>query len=162
VALSGAVLQMVNHGITTGALFAAVGMLDERAHTRDIDAYGGLWGRVPVFAFFFLLFSMASAGLPGLNNFTGEFLILAGAFRTVPLAAVVAFTGIVLTLIYTVRLVQELIFQTERKPLPLPDLTLREGGLMALLAIIVVYIGVHPAPLLALLELPVGLLTGVP
>lgn len=162
VALSGAVLQMVNHGITTGALFAAVGMLDERAHTRDIDAFGGLWGKVPVFAFFFLLFSMASAGLPGLNNFTGEFLILAGAFRTVPLAAVIAFSGIVLTLVYTVRLVQELLFQDERQPLTLPDLSLREGGLMALLALIVVYIGVHPAPLLEILKLPVGLLTGTP
>ncbi len=160
VALSGAVLQMVNHGVTTGALFAAVGMLDERVHTRDIDAFGGLWGKVPVFAFFFLLFSMASAGLPGLNNFTGEFLILLGAFRTVPLAAIIAFTGIVLTLIYTVRLVQELLFQEEQRTLLLSDLGLREGGLLALLAIIAVYIGVHPAPLLEILKLPVGLLTG--
>jgi NADH-quinone oxidoreductase subunit M len=162
VALSGSILQMVNHGITTGALFATVGMLDERARTRDIDAFGGLWDKVPAFSFFFLLFSMASAGLPGLNNFTGEFLVLAGSFRTVPLAAAAAFLGIILTLAYTVRLVQEMLFQEERRPLALPDLSLREGGLLALLALIDVYIGIHPAPLLDLLKVPVGLLTGTP
>ncbi|HEY6839145.1 MAG TPA: NADH-quinone oxidoreductase subunit M, partial [Geobacteraceae bacterium] len=113
VALSGAVLQMVNHGVTTGALFALVGMLDERAHTREISRFGGIWGKAPVFASFFLFFSMASAGLPGLNNFAGEFLVLAGAFRSVPLAAAIAFAGIVLALVYTVRLVQDTLFGQE-------------------------------------------------
>ncbi|AJE02073.1 complex I subunit 4 family protein [Geobacter pickeringii] len=160
VALSGSILQMVNHGITTGALFALVGMLDERAHTREVAAYGGLWGKVPVYSFFFLLFAMASAGLPGLNNFTGEFLILAGAFRTTPLAVVLAFVGIILPLVYTVRLVQELLFQTERQPLQLSDVTLREGALLAVLAGIDVAIGFHPKPLLDLLTVPVALLTG--
>ncbi|WP_298434222.1 proton-conducting transporter membrane subunit, partial [Geobacter sp.] len=152
--------QMVNHGITTGALFALVGMLDERAHTRDIAAYGGLWGKVPVYSFFFLLFAMASAGLPGLNNFAGEFLILAGVFRTTPLAVVLAFVGIIPPLVYTVRLVQEVLFQTERRPLVLPDVTLREGTLLAVLAAIDVYLGFHPKPLLDILKVPVALLTG--
>jgi NADH-quinone oxidoreductase subunit M len=162
VALSGAVLQMVNHGITTGALFAMVGMLDERANTREIKAFGGLWGKVPLFAFFFLLFNMASAGLPGLNNFTGEILVLAGSFRAAPLPAVLAFAGIVLALVYTVRLVQETLFVEERGALALADLSLREGALLAALALVAIYLGVHPAPVLELLRTPVALLTGTP
>jgi len=161
VALSGSILQMVNHGLTTGALFALVGMLDERTGTREVAAYGGLWGKVPVFSFFFLFFAMTSAGLPGLNNFTGEFLILVGVFRTTPAAGAIAFLGIVLPLIYTVRLLQEVLFQTERRPLLLPDVTIREGAILAALAVIDVYIGIHPKPLLDILKVPVALLTGV-
>ena len=114
VALSGAILQMVNHGMTTGALFALVGMLDERAHTREIAAYGGLWGKIPVFSFFFLFFAMASAALPGLNNFTGEFIILMGSFPVAPWAVVIGFFGVVLGLVYVVRLMQEVLFVKER------------------------------------------------
>jgi len=159
VALSGSLLQMVNHGVTTGALFAIVGMLDERAHSREIADYGGLWGKVPVLAFFFLFFSMASAGLPGLNNFTGEFIVLAGTFRVSPAAAAGAFLGMVLGLIYTIRLVQEILFVTEKKPLSLGDLTLREGALLSVLAVAAVYLGVHPGPILDLFRIPVALLT---
>ena len=158
VALSGAVFQMVNHGITTGALFALVGMLDERVHTRDIAAFGGLWGKVPAFSFLFLLFSMASAGLPGLNNFAGEFLILAGTFRVSPLPAVLALIGIILPLVYTVRLVQEMLFGTERTPLATEELSLREGAVLVVLSLIAVYLGTHPAPLLDLLKVPVEVL----
>jgi NADH-quinone oxidoreductase subunit M len=160
VALSGSIIQMANHGVTTGALFAMVGMLDERAHTREIGAFGGLWGKIPLWSFFFLLFSMASVGLPGLNNFVGEFLVLSGTFTKSPLAAELAFVGIVLTLVYTVRLVQEVVFQTERRPLPLADLDRREICLLAVLALLVVWMGVHPAPLLELIHGPVQLLTG--
>jgi NADH-quinone oxidoreductase subunit M len=161
VALSGALMQMVNHGITTGALFALVGMLDERTGSRELATYGGIWGKVPVLSFFFLLFCMASAGVPGLNNFVGEFLILIGTFRVSPLAAAGAFLGIVLTLIYTVRLVQEILFGKENKPLSLSDLSWREGGILAVLALVDVYLGVHPGPLLELFKVPVALLTGV-
>ena len=160
VALSGSILQMANHGITTGALFCLVGMLDERAHTREIAAFGGLWGKIPKYSFFFLLFSLASLGLPGLNNFVGEFLVLVGTMKKSPLVAAVAFIGIVLTLIYTVRLVQELLFQEERHPLPLADLTPREFFILAVLAVVDVWMGVHPAPLLDLIHGPVQLLTG--
>lgn len=160
-ALSGAVLQMVNHGITTGALFVLVGMLDERSDTREIAAFGGLWGKIPLFASFFLLFAVSSVGLPGLNNFVGEFLVLVGTFRVAPLPAVIAFLGIVLPLIYMIRLVQEVLFQQERAPLPLTDLSLREGIMLTLLAGVNIYVGVHPAPLLELIRVPVGLLTGV-
>ncbi len=160
VALSGALLQMVNHGVTTGALFALVGMLDERTHSRELATYGGVWGKAPVLAFFFLLFCMASAGVPGLNNFVGEFLVLVGTFRVSPAAAAGAFLGIVLTLVYTVRLVQEILFGKEKKPLALADLTLREGGILAVLAVVDVYLGVHPGPLLELMKTPIALLTG--
>ena len=159
IALSGALMQMVNHGITTGALFALVGMLDERTHSREIDVYGGIWGKVPMLSFFFLFFNMASAGLPGLNNFIGEFLVLVGTFRVSPVAAGGAFLGIVLTLVYTVRLVQEILFGKENKPLVLSDLSLREGGVLATLAIVDVYLGVHPGPVLEMLKLPIALLT---
>ncbi len=163
VALSGAVLQMVNHGITTGALFILIGMLGERAATRDAQAFGGLWGKVPIFAFFFLLFSMASAGLPGLNNFTGEFMILIGSFRVARLPVVLAYLGIILPLIYTVRLVQDILFGEEKRVRleGKDDLSLREGALVTVLALFVVYLGVHPMPVLDLVKAPVELLTGI-
>lgn len=160
VALSGSILQMANHGVTTGALFCLVGMLDERAHTREIAAFGGLWGKIPQYSFFFLFFSLASLGLPGLNNFVGEFLVLAGTMKKLPLVAAVAFIGIVLTLIYTVRLVQEVIFQQERQSLPLSDLSPRELLILAVLAVVNIWMGVHPAPLLDLIHGPVQLLIG--
>lgn len=162
VALSGAIVQMVNHGLTTGALFAVIGMLDERTHTREIEAYGGVWGKAPTLSCFLILFSMASAGLPGLNNFVGEFLILTGTFRVWPVAAAIACVGIVLPLIYTVRLLQEVLFQTERQPLTIADLTWREGTLLGLIALLAVAIGLHPAPLLEIIRLPITLITGVP
>jgi len=158
IALSGALMQMVNHGITTGALFAMVGMLDERTHSREIATYGGIWGKVPILGFFFLFFNMASAGLPGLNNFVGEFLVLVGTFRVSPSAACGAFLGIVLTLVYTVRLVQEILFGKENKPLELSDLSLREGAILATLALIDVYLGIHPGPVLDLFKVPIALL----
>ncbi|GFO54087.1 NADH dehydrogenase subunit M [Geomonas sp. Red276] len=161
VALSGAVMQMVNHGVTTGALFALVGMLDERTHSREIATYGGIWGKIPALSFFFLLFCMASAGVPGLNNFVGEFMVLMGTFKVSPGAAAGAFLGVVLTLIYTVRLVQEILFGKEKKPLELADLSVREGGVLAVLGVAAIYLGVHPAPVLDIIKVPIALLTGV-
>ena len=162
IALSAAVLQMVNHGITTGALFVMIGMLGERTDIRDTGSFGGLWGKIPRFAFLFLLFSMASAGLPGLNNFTGEFLILLGSFRVAPVPVVLAYLGIILPLIYTVRLVQNLLFGEERyRGGTLADLSPREVAILAVLAILVVSLGVHPTPVLDLLKTPVGILTGL-
>jgi NADH-quinone oxidoreductase subunit M len=161
VALSGAVLQMVNHGITTGALFFMVGTLDERTGTREIAAYGGTWGKAPVLSTFFLFFAMASAGLPGLNNFTGEFLVLTGTFPVYPAAAATALAGVVLTLVYVVRLVQDILYVEERSPLPLAGLTLREMAVMAVLAVSVIFLGTHPAPLLDLLRGPVAHLVSI-
>lgn len=159
-ALSGAVLQMVNHGITTGALFVLVGMLDERCGSRDIEAFGGLWGKAPIFSFFFLLFAMASAGLPGLNNFVGELMILIGTFKVAPLAVIPAFLGIILSLVYSVWIVQKVLFGKERSPMALPDVSPREGIVLASLALLCILFGVHPTPFLDLLKAPAALLTG--
>ncbi|MFZ2948294.1 MAG: NADH-quinone oxidoreductase subunit M [Desulfuromonadaceae bacterium] len=160
VALSGSILQMASHGVTTGALFCLIGMLDERAHTRDIAAFGGLWGKVPLWSFFFLIFSVTSMGVPGLNSFVGEFLILAGTIKQAPLVVVLSFVGIILPLVYTVRLLQEVVFQTERQPLPLADLSSREVVILGVLLLLNLWVGVHPAPLLDMIHLPVQLLTG--
>jgi NADH-quinone oxidoreductase subunit M len=160
VALSGSILQMANHGVTTGALFCLIGMLDERAHTREIADFGGLWGKIPLWSFFFLIFSVTSMGVPGLNSFVGEFLILAGTIKQAPLVVVLSFVGIILPLIYMVRLLQELLFQKERQPLTVADLDLREMAILAALLLLNIWVGVHPAPLLDMIHLPVQLLTG--
>jgi NADH-quinone oxidoreductase subunit M len=160
VSLTGSVLQMVNHGITTGALFAVVGMLGERAGTRDISAFGGLWDRAPFLSGLFLLFAMASAGLPGLNNFVGEFLILVGSFRVAPLVTVIAFCGVILPLIYTVRLTQQILFVTPRSDFSLRDISRRELVILGTLAVVCIYLGVHPIRFLDVLRGPVALLTG--
>ena len=160
VALSGSILQMVSHGITTSALFAMVGMLQARTETREINAYGGLWGKVPVLSCFFMLFAMASAGLPGLNNFVGEFLILTGSYQVAQIATVLAFVGLILSLVYTVRLLQEVLFQQERQGLAIADAAVHEVVLMSILALGVFYIGLHPGPLLNMLAMPVTILIG--
>lgn len=160
VTLSGAVLQMVNHGLTTSALFIMVGMLDERLHTRQLAAFGGIWKKAPVLSGFFLLFGMASLGLPGLNNFVGEILILAGAFKANPVVGAIGFGGIVFILVYVLRLIQDTLFGPAKEaPQHLPDLTPREIAVLAPLALAVVLIGLYPAPILNLLQDPLqGLL----
>ncbi len=159
VSLSGSVIQMVNHGITTGGLFIMLGMLEERGGTNDIGAYGDLWGRIPVYSGFFLLFALASVGLPGLNNFVGEFLVLAGVFRVSAWPAVLAFAGIVLVLVYMLRMVQKVLFLKPVDTLHLWDISPREGLVLSVFAIIIVFLGVYPVPLLDLIKTPIQLLT---
>jgi NADH-quinone oxidoreductase subunit M len=152
--LSGAVLQMVNHGLTTAALFIMVGMLDERFHTRTLADFGGLWKSMPVFSAFFLLFAMASLGMPGLNNFVSEFLILVGVFRAQPLVGSLAFATIVLTLIYVLKLVQD----TLAGPVKLHgcrDISPRELLILLTLALAVLGNGLYPQPILTLIKAPV-------
>jgi NADH-quinone oxidoreductase subunit M len=160
ISLSGSLLQMVNHGITTGCLFVLLGMLEERVQTSDVDAFGGLWGRAPYFSAFFLLVSLSSLGLPGLNNFVGEFLILIGVYRMSPWMAILAFCGVVPILVYMLRMVQKVLFTEERSPGEISDISLREGFILSLFAIIIVFTGVYPAPLLDLIRVPIHLLTG--
>jgi len=143
-ALAGSALQMVNHGISTGALFIMVGMLDERTHTRDISAFGGLWTKAPALSAFFLLFIISSSGLPGLNNFAGEFLVFAGVFRDHPLVAAGAFGGIVVSLIYLLMLAQKLLFGPAMGKGEFGDLTARELAVLVPLAALVVVLGVYP------------------
>jgi NADH-quinone oxidoreductase subunit M len=159
VALSGAILQMVNHGLSTSALFIMVGMLDERLHSRDFAVLGGLWSRMPVFSAFFLLFALSSLGLPGLNNFVGEVLVLVGAFQARPLIAILGFVGVVFGVIYLLRMVQDSLFGEPRGEHALWDLNPRELVILGTLALAVIFIGLHPGPLLEVLEHPVQLMT---
>jgi NADH-quinone oxidoreductase subunit M len=149
---------MVNHGISTSALFIMVGMLDERLNSRDFAVMGGLWGKMPVFSAFFLLFALSSLGLPGLNNFVGEVLILIGAFQSKPMIAILGFCGIVFGVIYILRMVQDSLFGEPRAEHALWDINGREAVILVTLALAVLFIGLHPTPLLKLLEHPIGIM----
>ncbi len=159
--LSGAVLQMINHGITTGALFILVGMLDERTRTRQLAEMGGIWKRMPIFSAFFLLFAMSTVGLPGLNNFVGEILVLIGTFKASPVVGIIGFCGIVFVLVYALRLVQDTLFGEPRAQHDLWDITGREASILVPLALISLVIGFYPSPFLDLIQGPVhGLVSG--
>lgn len=149
-AVSGAVLQMVNHGLSTGALFLLVGVLYERRHTRLISDFGGIAKVMPIFAAFFLIVMFSSMGLPGLNGFVGEFLILLGAWPANPLYTVFAAIGVILAAIYLLwaykRVMQGQV--TDEKNAHLPDLSRRELGLLIALVIGIIVIGVAPRLLL--------------
>jgi NADH-quinone oxidoreductase subunit M len=156
--MDGAVLQMINHGVTTGALFLLVGMLYDRRHTRMIHDFGGLAKVVPLLAAFFLVVSLASLGLPGLNGFVGEFLILLGAFRTLPTYAVIGALGVILTAVYMLWMYQRVMFGeiTHDENKHLLDLNLRELIVLVPVILVIVWIGVYPQPFLKRLELSTG------
>jgi len=142
----GAIIQMVNHGLSTGALFLIVGMLYERRHSRLIADYGGLWSVVPALSAIFLLVAFSSIGLPGLNGFVGEFLILVGAFQVHRTAAVLATTGIIFAAVYLLWMYQRVIFGevTHEENRRLPDLSLREWVILVPVVTFIVWIGVYP------------------
>jgi NADH-quinone oxidoreductase subunit M len=146
-ALSGSVLQMVNHGLSTGALFLLVGVLYERRHTREIEAYGGIAGVVPVTTALFLIATFSSIGLPGLNGFVGEFLILLGTW-TSPHRwwAIAAATGVVLSAIYMLTLVQRVFWNPlkHEENRTLPDIRVSEFVAAAVLVVLMIWIGVRP------------------
>jgi NADH-quinone oxidoreductase subunit M len=148
--LQGAVIQNVNHGLTTGALFLLVGMIYERRHTKKIADFGGLAKVMPILAGFFLFMSFASIGLPGLNGFVGEFLVLIGSFATLPVYAVIAATGVVLAAIYLLWAYERVFTGVPEKAenRALKDLDWREIGLLAPLAVLVVVLGLYPQILL--------------
>jgi NADH-quinone oxidoreductase subunit M len=153
--VSGAVLQLVNHGLTTSALFILVGMLDERVHSRELATFGGLWKKMPVFGAFFLFFAMASLGLPGLNNFVGEILILVGVFPQQPIIAALGFIGQVFILIYVLKLVQDTLFGEMKREQILWDVTPREAAVLIPLAATTLFMGLYPRPVLNLIQGPV-------
>jgi NADH-quinone oxidoreductase subunit M len=151
--MSGGVLQMVNHGLSTGALFLLVGMLYDRTHTRDLGKLGGLARRVPILAGFFLVVALSSLALPGLNGFVGEFLILLGTFDANRLLAVIASAGVVLSAIYLLWAYQ----RTMHGDLPAdlaetPDVSAREYAFLVPVVVAIVAIGVFPKPLLDRIE----------
>jgi NADH-quinone oxidoreductase subunit M len=152
--LMGGILQMVNHGLSTGALFLLVGMIYERRHSRLIADFGGLWAVMPVFSAILLVVTFSSIGLPGLNGFVGEFLILLGAFQASRLAAVAGTAGIIFAAVYLLWMYQRVIFGTVRhdENRRLPDLTGRELWTLVPILVLIVWIGVYPRPFTAMTE----------
>ncbi|MGH7607258.1 MAG: complex I subunit 4 family protein, partial [Gemmatimonadales bacterium] len=144
--VQGALLVMINHGISTGALFFLVGMIYERRHSRLIEAYGGIARVVPVFAAILTVVSLSSIGLPGTNGFVGEFLVLLGAFRTYPLAAALATVGVIIAAAYLLWALQRILFNPLSNPENerLGDLTPRELAVLLPLLACIVWIGVYP------------------
>ena len=148
--LQGAVMQNVNHGLTTGALFLLVGMIYERRHTKQIAEFGGLQKVMPIYAGIFLFMIFASIGLPGLNGFVGEFLVLIGSYATLPVLAIIAAGGVILAAVYLLwayeRVFTGVPDKEENKVLN--DLSPREIGLLAPLVILVLVLGLYPKVLL--------------
>ena len=156
--LNGSILQQINHGITTGALFLIVGIIYERRHTRLISEFGGLSTIMPVYATIFLIMTLSTIGLPLMNGFIGEFVILQGALQENLWWAVAGASGIVLGAAYMLWLYQRTMFGKLDNPAneKLPDLNLREVVTFAPLVILVFWIGIYPAPFLDALEEPVN------
>ena len=152
--LSGAMVQMISHGLVSGALFLCVGVLYDRLHTRDIDAYGGVINTMPVFGAFMVLFAMANAGLPGTSGFVGEFLVVLASFRANFWYAFLAATTLVLGAAYTLWLVKRVVFGevANEGVASLKDLNSRELLVLAILAVAVLALGVYPKVLTDVME----------
>jgi NADH-quinone oxidoreductase subunit M len=161
-ALEGAVMQMVAHGISTGALFVLVGALQERTHTRDMSRLGGLWASVPRLGALGLFFAIASVGLPGLANFVGEFLVLLGTFRVSILWTVIAALGLITAVVYALILVQKTFHGENTHGWRLTDCTPREGASLGAMAAIVVWLGVHPQPVIDTARASMSALASLP
>jgi NADH-quinone oxidoreductase subunit M len=148
--LQGGIFQMLSHGIVSGALFLCVGVIYDRVHTREISAYGGLADRMPIYAFCFMVFTLANIGLPGTSGFVGEFLSLLGAFRINTWVAFLAATGVILSAAYALWLYGRVIFGRLEKPALkyIDDLTWREVAVMAPLVVLTIVFGFYPGPIL--------------
>jgi NADH-quinone oxidoreductase subunit M len=152
--IEGGILQMVNHGLSTGALFLIVGMIYERRHTRMIADFGGLARVIPVFTACFMIVTLSSIGLPGLNGFVGEFLILVGIFRVNMLYAVLATAGVIFAAVYMLWMFQRVMFGTvtHEENRRLADLSARELVVLVPVIVFIVWIGVYPKPFLSVTE----------
>jgi NADH-quinone oxidoreductase subunit M len=150
--ISGGVLQMINHGLSTGALFLLVGMIYDRYHTRQLDDLGGLAARLPLLACVMVFISLSSIGLPGLNGFVGEVLSLAGMFRRHPIYSVLGTTGMVLGAWYLLTMLQQAFFGPLREPAigdhPVADISARELTAIVPICALCLWIGVAPQPLI--------------
>ena len=162
--MEGGILQMINHGLSTGALFLIVGMLYERRHTRLIADYGGVTKKMPILAIFFMVATLSSIGLPGLNGFVGEFLVLLGTFKSNVLLAVIATTGVILSACYMLWMFQRVMFNKITNPEnnKLKDINKRELALLLPITILIFWIGIYPKPILSRMDASVNhLLTQV-
>ena len=162
-AVTGSVMQGINHGISTGGLFLLVGMIYERRHTREISKLKGLQKVAPVFAGVFMLVMLSSIGVPGLNGFVGEFLVLLGSFATARWWVVVAATGVILAALYMLWAYQRVFHgEPDDDNKKFPEMKWKEGMLMLPFLAIIVFTGVYPKPMLDRIEPSVkGLLTHV-
>lgn len=145
--IQGGIYQMLSHGVISGALFFCVGVIYDRMHTREISFYGGLVKHMPVYASFFMLFTMANVGLPGTSGFVGEILTMIGAYQVSPWIAAGAAIGMILSAMYALHLYREVIFgeQTNEKLDGIADMTRREWVVLAPLAVMTIVLGVYPA-----------------
>jgi len=160
VALQGSLLLMLAHGITTGGLFALVAMLEARTGTRQLEVLGGLWRCAPKLSAFFLLFALSSLGLPGLANFSGEFLILLGAFRTQPIWGVLAMCGVVFAAAYMLRMLRGVLWGPSGQAVYCHDLTGREYAILLPMTVFLLWLGLYPQTFLVPLQPAVALLLG--
>jgi NADH-quinone oxidoreductase subunit M len=158
--IEGGMLVMLSHGLVSGALFLCVGVIYDRLHTREIARYGGLANNMPRYALLFMLFTMASIGLPGTSGFVGEFLSLVGAYQANSWVTAVATTGIILGAAYMLYLYRRVVFGKLDKPdvAAMPDLSMREMWLLAPIAAVVLWMGVYPESFLAPMRGDVGAL----
>ncbi len=158
--LEGSIFQMLSHGIVSGALFLCVGVIYDRIHTREIAAYGGLVHRMPKYAFIFMVFTMASIGLPGTSGFVGEFLVLLGAFKADSWLAFIAATGVILGAAYMLWLYRKVVFGelTKESLKAITDLNAREIAIFVPLVAVVFWMGIYPNSFLLPLRQPVRLI----
>jgi NADH-quinone oxidoreductase subunit M len=164
-AWEGALLLMINHGVTTGGLFILIAILQDRTGSRELKTLGGLWKTLPFFSAFFLLFCLASLGLPGLSNFAGEILILLGTFARWPIYAALAAAGVIFSAAYMLRVVQGVLWgplgqlcNFGDKGCLHEDLGRREWLLMIPLGLLVIWLGIYPGPVLEPMRGPISLL----
>ncbi|XXF10986.1 NADH-quinone oxidoreductase subunit M [Pseudomonas sp. D1-3] len=148
IALQGAVVQMMAHGLSAAALFILCGQLYERLHTRDMREMGGIWARMSWLPALSLFFAAAALGLPGTGNFVGEFLILIGSFPAAPWVTVIAATGLVLGSVYSLIMIHRAHFGPVKNDSPLPGLQFRELSMVLCLAVLLILLGVYPQPVL--------------
>jgi NADH-quinone oxidoreductase subunit M len=158
--IEGAMLVMLSHGLVSGALFLCVGIIYDRLHTREIARYGGLANNMPGYALFFLLFTMASVGLPGTSGFVGEFLSLVGVYQASSLAAVVCTTGIILGAAYMLYLYARVVYgkSVNADAAAMLDLNMREKLMLVPIAAAVLWMGVYPESFLRPMRGDVGVL----
>jgi NADH-quinone oxidoreductase subunit M len=145
-ALQGVVMQMITHGISTGALFILAGLMQERLHTRDMNLMGGFRDKVPKMAAVAMLFAMASLGLPGLGNFVAEFLVLLGAFQSDNLIAILATLGLIAATVYALWFIQQVFHGTPSEDSKFKDFTLREKLIFAPMIVVIIWLGLYPQP----------------